>query len=248
MKLLFDIGNSRIKWGYLRDNTLQNPAAVAYKDLQLDELFARILQSGEAPEQAYIANVGGRAIGASLAAAMGSKWNLTPVFVVVEPEFAGVTHAYQDISQLGVDRWLAIISAWTRYQSPVCVVSCGTAVTVDGVSASGAHLGGLIIPGVNMMQDMLARETSDIRAGPGTDFSPAFGRSTAECINSGAVRAVVSLVDDVAAEMADQYGERMSYVISGGYAEQINALLALKFDYDPYLVLRGLAIFAEKMV
>ena len=93
---------------------------------------------------------------------------------------------------------------------------------------------------------MLARETSGIRAEPGADFSPAFGSSTAACINSGAVRAVVSLVDDVAAEMSGQYGKRLSCVISGGYAEQINALLAEKFDYDPHLVLRGLAMFAEK--
>lgn len=219
---------------------------MAYKDLDPDELFARILQSGEVPERVYIANVGGTGIGTGLATAVGRKWNITPVFVVVEPEFAGVTHAYRDISQLGVDRWLAIIAAWTRYQSPVCVVSCGTAVTVDAISASGAHQGGLIIPGVNMMQTTLIRETSDIQAEPGVDFSKAFGRSTAECINSGAVRAVVSLVNEVAVEMADQYGEQLSCIISGGYARQINALLAVKFDYDPHLVLRGLAMFAEK--
>ena len=246
MKLLIDIGNSRIKWAYLHGNALENPQVITYKDLDQNELIARLLLGREAPEQVYIANVGGSDIGSCLAAAISNKWDFTPVFAVVEPEFAGVTHAYRDISQLGVDRWLAMIAAWTRYQSPVCVVSCGTAVTVDGVSAAGAHLGGLIIPGVNMMQIMLIRETRGIRAEPGANFSRAFGRSTAECINSGAVRAVVSLVDDVVAEMAGQFGERLSCVISGGYAEQINALLAVKFVYDPHLVLRGLAMFAEK--
>ena len=152
MKLLIDIGNSRIKWVCLRDNNLENPAVMAYKDRDPEELFARLLQSDAAPEQVYIANVGGVDIGTSLAAAIGSKWNLTPVFAVVEPEFAGLTHTYRDISQLGIDRWLAMIAAWTRYRSPVCIVSCGTAVTVDGVSDSGAHLGGLIIPGVNMIR------------------------------------------------------------------------------------------------
>ena len=119
-------------------------------------------------------------------------------------------------------------------------------MTVDGVSESGQHLGGLIIPGLHMMQSALISETGGIHAEPGDNFALEFGKSTAECINSGSVRAIVSLVENVTAEMSGRYGEALSRVISGGYAGQINALMAGKFDHDPDLVLRGLALVAEK--
>lgn len=248
MKLLIDIGNSSIKWARLRDNRLESPAVLDYRKQGLSEEFIKGLQAGERPSQVYIANVGGSKIGGELAAIITRQWDISPVFARVEPECAGVINAYRDIAQLGVDRWLAVVAAWARYQAPVCIVSCGTAVTIDAVADSGRHLGGLIIPGLHMMQSALARETSAIKAEPGDNFTLEFGKSTAECINSGAVRAIVSLVDSVAADMADQHGPALARVITGGYAGQVNTLLEDKFDYDPHLVLHGLAIVAEESV
>lgn len=201
---------------------------------------------GDRPSQVYIANVAGDKIGAELTAVISQLWKMAPVFARVEPECAGVINAYDDITQLGIDRWLAVVAAWTRFQAPVCVVSCGTAVTVDAVGDTGRHLGGLIIPGLHMMQSTLARKTSGINAEPSDSFTLEFGRSTAECINHGAVRAIVSLVDNVASEMSGLYGNALARIITGGYAEQVNALLTGKFEHDPYLVLHGLAIVAEK--
>lgn len=245
MKLLIDIGNSRVKWAVLHDKKLHSPVAAAWKNLDRNGLFKKVLAVRETPKQVYIANVAGEDIGAGFAAAIIDKWDITPVFARVDAECAGVANAYHDISQLGIDRWLAVIAAWRRYQAPACIVSCGTAVTIDGVS-EGQHLGGLIIPGLHMMQDLLVRETSGINAEAGDDFKLEFGRSTAECINYGSTRAIVSLVDHVAAEMYGRYGKALSRVITGGYAERVNALLVNKFEHDPHLVLHGLAIVAEK--
>ena len=245
MKLLIDIGNSRLKWACLRDSRLESPASIDYRKQELRDLFKKGLQSAGRPAQVYIANVAGRDIGEELAAVIMQQWKISPVFARVEPECAGVINGYHDITQLGIDRWLAIVAAWTRFQSPVCIVSCGTAVTVDAVADSGRHLGGLIIPGLHMMQNALARDTSGINAEPGESFTLEFGRSTAECINYGAVRAIVSLVNNTAAAMSEKYGQMLIRVITGGYAGQVNALLTKKFEHDPHLVLHGLAIVAE---
>lgn len=246
MKLLIDIGNSRLKWACLRDNRLESPAVIDYRKQGLKDAFINALQSGERPSQVYVANVAGRDIAEELAAVIMQQWQVPPVFARVERECAGVSNGYDDITQLGIDRWLAVVAAWSRFQTPVCIVSCGTAVTVDAVADSGRHLGGLIIPGLHMMQTALARETSGINAEPGENFTLEFGRSTAECINYGAVRAIVSLVNNVAADMSEKYGQKMARLITGGYAGQVKALLTDKFEHDPHLVLHGLAIVAEK--
>jgi len=246
LKLLIDIGNSRIKWACLCEGNLENPQVLAYEDLDRDELFGQIIQIKDKPDQVWIANVAGKDFGDGITSVIRNKWNLTPIFARVEPECSGVTNAYRDISQLGIDRWLSVVAAWTRYKAPACVVSCGTAVTIDGVSGSGRHLGGLIVPGQRMMQDALIRETSGIKAEPGIDFTIKFGASTAECINYGSVRALVSLVDNVAVEMIQTFGQSLCRIITGGYAGQVNALLTNKFEHDPHLVLHGLAIVAEE--
>ena len=246
MKLLIDIGNSRIKWACLRDGRLEDPEVLAYKDRDRAELFERVMQVKERPDQVWIANVAGEDIGIGLTSAIRNEWKIAPVFARVEPECKGVTNAYHDITQLGIDRWLSVVAGWVRYRAPVCVVSCGTALTINGVSDTGRHLGGLIVPGLHMMQAALIRETSGIKAEPGDDFTIEFGVSTAECVNYGAVRALVSVVDHVAVEMAERYGQALRRIITGGYAGQVNALLANKFDHDPHLVLNGLAIVAEK--
>ena len=246
MKLLIDIGNSRLKWACLRDNRLESPAVIDYRKQGLAAALTGDLPGGAEPSQVFIANVAGREIGEQLAAVIQQRWNISPHFARVEAECAGVINAYSDITQLGIDRWLAVIAAWARYRAPACIVSCGTAVTVDAIAGSGRHLGGFIIPGLHMMQSALARDTSGIKAEPGENFTLEFGVSTAECINNGAVRAIVSLLDNVAAEMSVQYGPTLARVISGGYAGQVNMLLTDKFEHDPHLVLRGLAVVAEQ--
>ena len=246
MKLLIDIGNSRIKWACLVDGQLRDPRALAHKNLDLQELLGSGCQGKQRPDQVYIANVAGRKIGSRLAAAMNNRWKMTPVFVEVKRRCRGVTNAYRDITQLGIDRWLAVVAAWNRTRKPVCIVNCGTALTIDGVSKSGRHLGGLIVPGLHLMQDQLTGATSDIKIETVRRFELKFGRTTTECVNNGAGRVAVALIENVVAEMMEQHGNELTCIITGGDAERINALLRKKFSYEPHLVLHGLALLAEK--
>ena len=163
MKLLIDIGNTRIKWAFLVNKQLRDPRALLHKDLNLQELLGSSLLRNQQPGQVYIANVADRSIGDRIAAAIKKKWGLAPVFVEVKRRSRGVTNAYRDITQLGIDRWLAVVAAWNRYRAPVCIVNCGTAVTIDGVSKSGRHMGGLIVPGLNLMQGQLTGLASGIK-------------------------------------------------------------------------------------
>jgi pantothenate kinase type III len=74
----------------------------------------------------------------------------------------GVRNAYPKHNKLGVDRWLAMLAAYHYYNAPVCIVSCGSALTLDIVDSQGQHLGGMIMPGLNLMQQALSRGTANL--------------------------------------------------------------------------------------
>ena len=172
-------------------------------------------------------------------------WSQTPVFAAVERQRLGVTNAYTDFTQLGVDRWLALLAAWTTHRRPTCIVDCGTAVTIDGLDGQGRHLGGLIVPGFDLMQRLLIERTQGISvSGAGTPAAD-FGRSTGECVRNGAAVALAALIDRAAAWMSERHGDDLCHIITGGAAGQVLPLLQQRFELDADLVFRGLAVLAE---
>ena len=85
-----------------------------------------------------------------------------PEFASSTDTAAGVRNGYSNPAQLGVDRWLAVIGAFHRHRDACCVVDAGTALTIDGVDATGQHLGGFIVPGPRLMVESLLTGTSDL--------------------------------------------------------------------------------------
>jgi type III pantothenate kinase len=144
---------------------------------------------------------------------------------------------------------MAIIAAWHRYHThkeSVCVVDCGTAMTIDGIAKSGQHLGGLILPGYAMMQEILANSTSDINTIRMTTPTLNFSNSTEQGVNSGCYLAMIATIDRVVTSMKNDHDGRVRCIITGGNAELVIKQLGEEFEYEPNLVLHGLALFSER--
>lgn len=266
MNLLIDIGNSRIKWCLYNsvENEFGSEGAMLYDKAELPALFSEQWGLLDNPDRVVISNVSGQQLAESMDAWVDKKWKIKTEYVKTEAFSHGVTNAYSDYSELGVDRWMAIIAAWQRFRQQgkaVCVVDCGTATTIDGISASGQHLGGFIIPGHTVMQEILINNTSDIKmakniltrkilrkeTSPGKTLSPVnFSSSTEEGVNSGCYLATISLIDSVVTSMQDDSGKQVNCIITGGDAEFVVEQLAGKFEYQPKLVLHGLAMLSGK--
>jgi type III pantothenate kinase len=245
MKLLVDIGNSRIKWAQQLDAGLQSCDACVYNKSQPIESIEQAWAELPRPSQVVISNVAGQEMAAEMSAYLQSLWGITAIFLAVSRQAGGVTNAYDDVEQLGIDRWLAIIAAWNRYKSSVCVVDCGTALTLDVVSASGQHAGGFIVPGLTLMGDALNSQTQQINVSLDQKLSLELGRNTRECISNGAVMVITSLINQVRDKLISEHGKDSHCIITGGYAEEVMNLLEVEFDYDPQLVLNGMALMIE---
>ncbi len=251
MNLLIDIGNSRIKWCLYNsvENEFGSEGVMLRDKAELPSLFSEHWNELDKPDRVVISNVSGQQLAESIDAWVEKTWQLKTEYVKTEASSHGVSNAYSDYQELGVDRWMAIIAAWQRFQQQgkaVCAVDCGTATTIDGISASGQHLGGFIIPGYTTMQEMLVNNTSDIELAKKILPSINFSSSTEEGVKSGCYLATISTIDRVVTTMQDDYGKQVNCIITGGNAELVIEQLAGTFEYEPKLVLHGLAIFSGK--
>src|SRR4051794_2109068 len=75
----------------------------------------------------------------------------------------GVRNYYEEASQLGSDRWAALIAAWQQQRQGCLVVDAGTATTIDALSDTGEFLGGIITPGVDLMQKALMENAGSLK-------------------------------------------------------------------------------------
>ena len=241
MNFLVDIGNTCIKWTLEGDAGQEPQRSFPYQQPVLAELLDEHWQSVPAPGKVLVSNVAGTEVRDILGTWVRDRWQAETRFAEVAPRSCGVTNAYQDARQLGIDRWLAMIAAWDRFKSPVCVVDCGTAMTIDAISAAGSHLGGLIIPGLMMMQEALIRNTRGIRVETSTDMNTDLGRDTQQGIANGCCLAAVALLERVMQDMNSEAKGDLHLVITGGAAEQLSPWLRVEFINDPQLVLRGLS-------
>ena len=245
MWLLIDIGNTRIKWASYGGNDIESQSAVAHAQWTAQDCAAAFAVL-ERPERILVSNVGGERVAGVVRDAAMRLWGLTPQFMQSTAAAGSITSAYPVPGNLGVDRWLAIIGAYALHGQALCVVSVGTAATIDGVDASGQHLGGLIIPGPQLMVDSLLHNTSDIaqRAVRGSIGAGLFADNTLGAIHQGSAHAVAALIERAVAAMQAQLGTQPLLLVTGGAGEAVAALVPYPHTVRDDLVMRGLIALA----
>ncbi|MCB1909262.1 MAG: type III pantothenate kinase [Rhodocyclaceae bacterium] len=236
MKLLLDLGNTRLKWGMYGGGRWRAQGALAYD--RLEHLAPAILAAGR-PETAVGANVAGgvRAaeVGKALPAGLDIAWN------VAAERQCGVVNGYLTAGQLGADRWAALIGARHLHRGAALVVMAGTATTVDVLAADGRFEGGLILPGLMLMRRSLAADTSDLRFADGCHV--AHPRRTEDAIVSGCMEAQAGAIERMFARL--DRAQAPLCLLGGGTAELIAPLLRVPCRRVDNLVLEGLARIAE---
>jgi type III pantothenate kinase len=239
--LAVDAGNSRIKWALHDRNAFVHEGWVARTDLGL---LGRTWASLPAADVIVVANVAGEVVRAGLQK-LFARWKAEPRWVAATAAQCGVVNRYDDPSQLGVDRWAALIGARQLVTGSCLVVNAGTAMTVDALSAQGEFLGGIIVPGFDLMLDALASNTAGLSSERGS-FAP-FPRSTRDAITSGAVQALCGAVERVRTAMvADGHGEP-ALLVGGGAGEIVVQRLGLPVTRADRLVLEGLVRIAQEL-
>jgi type III pantothenate kinase len=232
--LLIDAGNTRIKWALAEAGAAPGQwiASGAVAHAELNHLPAS--WQARRITRAVVANVAGSKLRDQLQLMIPTK---SIDWFVARRELDGLRNVYRNPAQLGCDRFAAALGA--RALEPdtrLIVATCGTATTIDAVSADSVFLGGMILPGLGLMASSLARNTAQLpQVGAGRPLPAGFADNTDDAILSGCLAAQVGAIERACA----LHGASMC-VISGGAAPYIAPLLTVAHRMVDNIVLIGL--------
>lgn len=259
--LLLDAGNTRLKWALCEQGQLSRQDSLKYDwpsiSTQLDATLGKLLTEVGPLAGVTMCNVAGEKFASALRALLSKHGRqhqsndplqedalLTIKNVVAQADAFGVRCAYKQPAQLGADRWAALVAARHYCEGASCIIDCGSAMTVDVLTADGRHAGGVIIPGMEMMLASLLENTDGILASERPDLSPLAVTNTSEAVQAGIVAAMHGAVQQVLQQCADELGEKPACVLTGGNGKRLLSALPNSAIFEPDWVLKGLAIIA----
>ncbi len=228
--LAVDAGNTRTKWARYAHGAWQEQGWTPTAQPQLKAQWAGL----NTPARIIVSNVAGTAIQHAIDRA-SQHWGVLPQYIRPLRTQCGVSNGYSEAERLGSDRWAALIAAHHLHpERDLLVVQAGTAVTIDTISARGHFRGGMIVPGLKLMLDALARSTAGLERQDGEIHD--FPCNTADGMMSGAANAIAGAVERGFRQLA----ARPLCLISGGDADILLPLLAIPVQKTDQLVLEGL--------
>ena len=245
MNLLVDLGNTRLKWALSSNDQWQHSGDLMPND-NMVSLLDNAWSALKPPTKSVIASVTGTESLQEVKRWMAAHWSLKPYVLMAGKEMLGVRNHYRQPEKLGSDRWAALIAAHHVLSAHVAVVDCGTAVTVDALSANGDYLGGMIFPGIRLLRESLVTGTQGINVTVGSDKT-CLAHSTADGIAAGTLYGLSGAIERVLREFKTQLGAPMQVLVTGGDARLIIPHLDYPVTEIPDLVLQGLALIAEKL-
>src|SRR5512141_1998015 len=249
--LLVDIGNTFVKWGRYKAHSSASAHECCLESghALLEEITALALQLRKhpAPAQIVISNVAGTRVRATMLRLL-EIWpeGPSPCWVIPKEEQCGVKNGYRNPAQLGSDRWAALIGARALHGArPVLVVCCGTATTIDLLTAQGKFAGGCIMPGVGTMLRSLHEKTAALPDADGVYTE--YPVQTVDAIVSGCQHAQAGAVERIYDLYRRDHPDLLC-LVSGGAAKALTPHLAIVFRYHENLVLEGLHCLARCLV
>lgn len=243
MKLLLDLGNTRLKWalvsaqgdfllrGATSDSAVPPQARDQILDACGDELISHVA----------LCSVGSSGRGDSLIEFLNQWLGLVPIRVKSREARAGLRNGYADPARLGVDRWMAMLGARTHGNCAWLVVDAGTALTIDAISRDGHHLGGYIVPGYRAQLSLLETATAAVGRADGRP-ARGWGRDTRSAVLNGVLLSFAALIERARVELAYGLEDTCRVAITGGDAAMLAPHLSCDPLVDSDLLFRGMLV------
>ncbi len=247
-KLLIDIGNTRVKWAHMQDPKTRILSGHGYVQHN-KQLGIEVLKQVEAPaglSAIYVSAVTDDLNSQRIKRQLQELHDAPVLMVKSQAEGFGIKNGYKQPDLLGVDRWIAMIGAYSKTQSEhgVIVVDAGTAITIDAIDANGWHLGGTIAPGLELMRSALNKNTQRLMLVEDADIK-AVADNTQDAIASGTMWSLIGNILQTEQELGMDQNSKIDYFITGGDALQLVQYLPSRYQLVNDLILQGLARIAE---
>jgi type III pantothenate kinase len=249
MLIAIDIGNSSINIGYFTETDLfvqKMNTSPLRSPSQYGLLFSRFMKEkniDKRPEGSIISSVvsGHTKVFVKALKTLTSSEPLVVRWTLK----TGLEFAIPNPEGLGSDRIANAVAAYES-KTPVAAVDFGTASTITVVSRDARYIGGVILPGIRLMNASLAKGTSQLQEAPLVPPASALGIDTAHCIQSGLFYGTAGAVERILCEIEKENGFKLHVVVSGGFGELLSGFLQRKHDLRPHLTLEGLKLIYRR--
>ena len=255
MLLAADIGNTETVLGVFRGAELEHTWRVSTQPERTADELALLLGGFLAQRgMSFESQVTGVVVASVVPDVTAAVRELAARYLAFRPVIVGpgtktgVPVLTDNPREVGADRVVNALAAFSRFGGPSIVVDFGTATNFDVVSDKGEFVGGVIAPGIQASAASLFSRTARLTrvelAAPGS----VIGKSTVECIQSGLVFGTAAEVDGLVERIIEELRERPAVIATGGLAPVVIPHCRTIDHHEPWLTLEGLRLVFERNV
>jgi type III pantothenate kinase len=250
--LVVDVGNTQTHFGAVRDGAIAEHWRLASNPVSSPDELAATLRTMLELRGLGFAELDASAISSTVpelapAWAAAIRRHLGHEPLVVGPGVrTGMPIRLESPRELGPDRLVNAVAAWSRLGRGCIVVDFGTAITYDVVSEAGEYLGGIIAPGIEISLEALAQRAARLWQVEIGEPRSLIGKTTADAVRSGIVYGFACQVDGIVTRIRDELGTDAPAIATGGLARHLVPAFTATIDQvDDLLTLDGLRLIWE---
>jgi len=253
MLLAIDIDNNFTKFGVFRDDNLLSTFEItSQKNKSIDEIeiFIKLILKDKNINIANIDNI----IISSVVPKLSEIYekiskNITgkdPMLISAGVK-TGINIKCENPKDVGSDRIIRAVAASKTYDGDIIVISASSITTVDYINSKKEFLGGLILPGIDLFEDSLHRQSAKLPQVEIKKSDKFLGNNTISSIQSGIYYGYQNAVLGIVNNIVDQYELKKSNTVILTTGLHSDLLINSKFDIkkDTTLGLNGLKYIYE---
>ncbi|MCK9571813.1 MAG: type III pantothenate kinase [Candidatus Omnitrophica bacterium] len=243
MLLAVDIGNTNISCAIFKGTCVLASWEIALKDYSRFILSKKILHKNI--DAALIASV----VPEFSRRLIKDIYKLSKIkaLLIAKDIRLPIKTVYHQPKELGSDRLVNAYAASKIYKTPVIIISCGTAITIDAVSINNIHLGGFIMPGLKLCLTALNLATAQLPAITLKPPNGLLGKDTKSSILNGVIFGTSASISGLIKNISSKMKGKITLIGTGGDIRLIKKLSPEIKIIDPMLTLKGIAlIYANK--
>jgi type III pantothenate kinase len=238
MRVVADIGNSRVKWGRCGAGKIDESVS-----LPIDEAAWRDQASRWGAVDEWVVGSVQPAVRERFVAWLRGR---EAKVVVLDAHRLPIEIEVDAPEKVGLDRLFNAVAAGARAEPgrAALIVDAGSAVTVDLLDETGAFAGGVIFPGLRLMAASLHEHTAQLPLVEVAKVPAVDARNTADAIEGGIAHAVLGGIERALQFLFADHTNAIVY-LTGGDAAFLSPHLAMPHIVEPLLTLDGIRIAAE---